>query len=749
MKTCDEMVNSLFQRREEYLAQQKIKRRNTVISAALYCCAFAAVAGIGVWVKGEVSRKPVSVDPSATNPGSTAGSSDAANMTTPLSEGELSEPLPYTAPELFGSFKDFEEHEKKAKTNAVSFYYVPASVPSGFELTEIAKRDNIYVMVTYSIPDNALSANDAQEYAGLNSYDASRLQTLICERWLYPDGQSSLESFIANDYKPMEYEGRTYYRWDEHAENDPEKRVIGYELAFLDDGNLIFMHLPAIDTFENMMKYAKVEKAEIEGEPDNERNGKQVHIIWDSKPGNYGDIIDDMDGETEWNGKLISGRLWSALDKGGEDCLYAVEARYFPVDEQFVYNGKTLAQYKAEHSEKTRKLETGFIIKRLLEAADSLEIENGDKISKDIYDKLVSYIEERISKPDIEEEISEYIVDGVFLKDKAVQYTTKATEEWKAAVQAQNQAEKAFRAHFYKGVGKQLEAQGIENEFIYEDTAPEDFLNSGFTSDYLLLFISKEDFANLNLGNMSDWIFCHAYNNTERPIIWAEEPKIEGDTVSSLDHFVKWNGKDIHNRLLTALEENKNDDNCLFAVNVRYSPIDYQYVYNGKTLAQYEEETQGKRLDQLNNLLKEGEALKYGEALYQSGTPDGEKWSKELYDSTVAKYGEEFLSQYIVDGVFLKDKVLRDIPEAEKEMEAAQAVFEQACIAYRFHVYEETLEQLEAQGIKYELSKDPVDLILFISKEDFADLTLENMSNWIFFHAPKSEKYDPDTAINE
>lgn len=196
---------------------------------------------------------------------SASDQSNSLDTSSPMSENdiELSEPLEFFAPDMFESFKDFEEHEKKAKTNDVSFYYVPSSIPSGFELTEIAKRENIYVMVTYSIPAAVISSNNAQEYAGLNEYDSSRLQTLICQRSLFPDGQGSLESFIANGYEPMEYEGRTYYRWDEHAENDPEKRVIGYELAFLDDNTLIFLHLPAIDTFENMMEYAKVSKVEI------------------------------------------------------------------------------------------------------------------------------------------------------------------------------------------------------------------------------------------------------------------------------------------------------------------------------------------------------------------------------------------------------------------------------------------------------------------------------------------------------
>ncbi len=224
----------------------------------------------------------------------------------------------------------------------------------------------------------------------------------------------------------------------------------------------------------------------------------------------------------------------------------------------------------------------------------------------------------------------------------------------------------------------------------------------------------------------------------ELPIIWAEEG-IEGELVVT-DYYTDWNGKDIHSCLWDALEENKTDDSCIFAVDAFYFPLDDEFVYKGKTLAQYSEEQQGKRWELLNQLLKHGEALKYGEALYQSGAPDGEKWSKELYERTVSEIGEEMLSEYIVDGVFLRDKVLQDIPEAEKEWEAAQPAFMQACAAYQVHVYENTLEQLEAQGIKYELSKYDGRLILFVSREELDNLTLDNMSHWGFCLASKKNK---------
>ena len=50
MKTCDEMVNSLLERREQYAAAQKRKRTGIARAAASMCCVcLVALMGIGVW----------------------------------------------------------------------------------------------------------------------------------------------------------------------------------------------------------------------------------------------------------------------------------------------------------------------------------------------------------------------------------------------------------------------------------------------------------------------------------------------------------------------------------------------------------------------------------------------------------------------------------------------------------------------------------------------------------------------------
>lgn len=125
--------------------------------------------------------------------------------------------------------------------------------------------------------------------------------------------------------------------------------------------------------------------------------------------------------------------------------------------------------------------------------------------------------------------------------------------------------------------------------------------------------------------------------------------------------FTSWHGKDITFRLETVLE--KPCDVKLIAICARPSSIDLNFSYNGKTIAAYGEEW-GRLNDmpeKLQQLLKEGNALKYGETLYLTGTPDEERWSQELYEKRIEFYGSEIMSAYFADGEFLENKVLEDI----------------------------------------------------------------------------------------
>ena len=182
-----------------------------------------------------------------------------SNPAMPPYHDSSSDDLTQPAPDSYTSFEAFEEAEKQSGEKALPHYFVPATLSDDYQLTQITKRDNVYVMIEYKIASGAVSSEK------LSEYDTERLSTLICRYSLYTDAQKALEmNYINKGYEPVEYQGKTYYRWDEHVQNDPEKQILGYEIAFITDGCLIFMHLPAVDTFENMLQYAQLQKVIIE-----------------------------------------------------------------------------------------------------------------------------------------------------------------------------------------------------------------------------------------------------------------------------------------------------------------------------------------------------------------------------------------------------------------------------------------------------------------------------------------------------
>lgn len=165
---------------------------------------------------------------------------------------------PQLAPLEFKSPEEFAKYERQAKTGTVSFYYIPSQLPEGFKLKSISKRDDVYVSVAYTVELPKESTSD------LTSYAVERMSTLICQYYLFEDGNVTLQGgFLNNGFREMEYNGRTIYVDEEYDTFGNPKQLIGYEIAFLADGQLVYMHLPALDTFETMMQYANVVKVEL------------------------------------------------------------------------------------------------------------------------------------------------------------------------------------------------------------------------------------------------------------------------------------------------------------------------------------------------------------------------------------------------------------------------------------------------------------------------------------------------------
>ena len=202
-------------------------------------------------------------------------------------------------------------------------------------------------------------------------------------------------------------------------------------------------------------------------------------------------------------------------------------------------------------------------------------------------------------------------------------------------------------------------------------------------------------------------------------IIWANASEFQDMG------FTEWNGKPLTISLNDALSNEKNNGS-LFAIGVNFE-LDEKFIYAGKSLAEYSAEVDNEHLldNRFGELLKVGDELKYGEALYKTGTPDGKKWSKELYDETVERIGEDLLTKYIVNGVFLKDKLESDIAENNIQ-KPCQIAYEKAINAFYKSAIDKSIEHLKEQNINYERTNETT-LVFFATADELSHISLDNV----------------------
>ena len=220
-----------------------------------------------------------------------------------------------------------------------------------------------------------------------------------------------------------------------------------------------------------------------------------------------------------------------------------------------------------------------------------------------------------------------------------------------------------------------------------------------------------------------------------------DKTPVEGQSATTTDAgLTTEGGKRVTFSLYSKLRDNADTDTEI-AITPNYG-TDYNYVYNGKTIEQYRKEWEENSAlaEKYAQLIKVGDKLKYGEALYTTGAPDGEKWDKDFYYRTLSFYGEDFLAKYIVDGEFLRDKLLEDQAEYENELRTqdhAYKVLHEAIDAYNYEMIQATIPQLEQQNIRYEYSEAQKALIFYATAAQFDELSLDNVSS---YRTPPSEK---------
>lgn len=224
---------------------------------------------------------------------------------------------------------------------------------------------------------------------------------------------------------------------------------------------------------------------------------------------------------------------------------------------------------------------------------------------------------------------------------------------------------------------------------------------------------------------------------TEPPLVTAADGDLKGDAIDSASYYVRLNGKlNVSGELKEAIE---NSPNAQFAVSAVYCPTTADitdFVYEGKTLREIAIDADNERIlpEKMTDLLKNGEYLKYGTALYETGTPDGEKWDIDFYEKKVEFIGPELLSKYIVDGVFLREQLEADLAVVSAYNEtSAREKYKLAYNAYLDTFMPQTVNALNAQNFQCKRAAYSNNAIeMCVTVEMLENLPLENADKWYF-----------------
>ena len=197
----------------------------------------------------------------------------------------------------------------------------------------------------------------------------------------------------------------------------------------------------------------------------------------------------------------------------------------------------------------------------------------------------------------------------------------------------------------------------------------------------------------------------------------------------SLDSQGKFAGFSVSSELYEALS-NAKDDNYLDIIVSSALTVSGDFEYQGKKYSQYSMEySQSKLLlKKQEELLKDGELLKYGDTLYTTGTPDGIKWPEKRYNEALEYYGD-LLDTYIVNGEFLRDKLQDDGVATKEKMDTLYAIMQEASNAYAIYFAQANLQLFKDAGAEASIKEDKINL--HITKKQLSKLSIENKESFL------------------
>lgn len=240
----------------EIKKKRSIGRRSTV---SLVAAVVSLLLVLSVMIGLNIEDAPLE-EPSVSSVTSTSGTSTAkgSSSVTGAWFTQAGDPMLY-APKEFFSFADFEVYEKTHGEDASECYYIPSALGEDYELYKILRQEKNstynyeYIEVIYKL--NGATINE-------ESIIDIRTKLISCEYSVREYSDKAFENYIDNGFEAFEYNGRQIYKINNYTVD--EKTLLSYHVIFLEDGHLVGMFLPAIDTFENMMKYTDVVRVDIE-----------------------------------------------------------------------------------------------------------------------------------------------------------------------------------------------------------------------------------------------------------------------------------------------------------------------------------------------------------------------------------------------------------------------------------------------------------------------------------------------------
>ena len=165
----------------------------------------------------------------------------------------------HSAPEIhtssdINSFFDYRQSQSSREQN---YIFIPTNPLPNSNFMNIQTVNNVYIASCY-----VTESNISKLYVE-NSYENKMSSQSVYSRYYFNDHEQALKlNHIDAGDERIDFEGIEYYVYTEYALSDKEKSnsPVYYSIAYLMDGEYVYVLLPAIYDIKELLPYAAVER---------------------------------------------------------------------------------------------------------------------------------------------------------------------------------------------------------------------------------------------------------------------------------------------------------------------------------------------------------------------------------------------------------------------------------------------------------------------------------------------------------